>query len=320
MGVETRTNLTFQNYRAQTVTAIPGLLTWAFFGSMGSGNNGNQAPGGPALVQYGAPTLSANYITLGRLGTLATIQTPTFTGGVLNPPVLLTGGNNYSFSARITYSGGGGSGASDQTVVSGGAVTGFINHNGGTSYTSAPTPNGPYGNPDVIDTALSRAAYLFTPGWTIATVCRAYASGVPATVFGDSYAVGQIGFPMGVLMQASSNNTLKASMFTGSDININLPSVATQWRFVAHTYSGGAAGTENLYSLSDGMAGTPYTGSGAQASSAQLTLGATPQSGSLNTIDIAFAMVCAGPLSQSALTPIYNSVKSILATRGLTVL
>ena len=320
MGTEFYVNATFQNNRGQTIPAVPGLLVWSFFGSMGSGNNGNLAPGGQPTIIYGTPTIAANFITTGRAGTSAVLSQPAPVGGVAAQPTVVSGGTNYNFPYKINYSGGGGSGASDITVVSGGAVTGLTSHVGGSGYTSAPASGTIYGNYDLVDTQITRAGGLLASGWTIAMVCRTPAAGVASPVFGDSYSPNQVGSPMFCQMNPTGN-TFRSNFFVGGQVTLNLPSTTNNWRFVAETYSGGASGTEFLYSLSDGLSGTYVIPSGVAASTAQLTLGGGPAAGGAgnNTTDMAFAMVCAGALPQATLQAIYTSVKSVLANRGVVV-
>jgi hypothetical protein len=320
MGTGRLIQTRFTNSRIPVIPAIPGLLSMSFYGSMGSGNNGNLVLGGPPLVQWGVMPLGLNYISPGTIGTFATIATPTVTAGAVNPPVLLTGGSNYVLPSRIQYFGGGGNGATDYSVVGGGQVTGFINHAGGTGYTTAPTSGGPAGNVSVLDTGIGRASIL-TPGWTIATVCRVPALGPPSLLFGDSYAPLVTGFPMSANLQNTAN-LLTLNMFSGPDCSIQLPSAATQWRFIAHTFSGVASGICNLFSLSDGLQSPPSPShpNAALANGQQICFGGAPQVGNNQQIDVSFSMVASGPLSYATLQPIYASVKQVLASRNITVL
>jgi hypothetical protein len=322
MGTEQRVNTNFINYRGQIIPSIPGLQHWAFYGSGGSGNNGNQAPGGPASSVVGTTPMQVNYLTSGTAGTLPTFSSPiTLTGGGVNAPTVLTPGSNYNYRGRIAYSGGGGSGAQDITTVGGGQVTGLnaTLHLNGTGYTTAPTPTSPAGNNSLIDTGVTRAS-LFAAGWTIGIVCRMPAAGAPSSPFGDGYDYSNTGFNMLFQMQASTN-LCRLAMFTASDCTLTLPSAQTQWRFLVATFGGGATGAENLFSMSDALQATPYTaGASAAATGQQICFGATPLSGNVNTSDIAFSMVAGGPLPYAACVPIYQSVKTILANRGIVVL
>jgi hypothetical protein len=321
MGTEQRVSNTFQNYRGQIVPSVPGLLHWAFYGSMGSGNQANQAPGGPPSTQFGTVTQGPNYVTEGQVGTFPVWSSPiNVSGGQVVSPTLVSGGSNYNFVSRMVYTGGGGSGASDVTTIGGGQVTGL--NSGlkvpGSGYTTSPSPSNVSGNMSCIDTGIPRSQ-VFSGGWTIGLVCRIPGSGaisIPAT---DAYDYRATGFNFTFQMQQVTNSC-KIVMFTATDVSLTLPSSLTNWRFFIASNSGGAAPTLNLYSMSDAMQGTPYVGSGSLATFQQMTFGGGPLATGGPTTDIAFTMMAAGPLSYAACVPIYNSVKSVLANRGLIIL
>lgn len=329
MGSELRINsVTFANWRTSVPASIPGLLTWAFFGSMGTGNNGNLIAGGPSLVTRGSlSVLSSNYITMGQFGTSAVVTPPTQTGGVLNNNAVVTsGGTNYTLPSRLVYAGGGGSGGSDVTVVSGGAVTGLTSHAGGSGYTDTPTAGAVPGNQTLLDTQITRntlasGVSLLTGGFTAMMVVRAPASGAPTQLWQEAYGVPLVtGYPTAGTIQQS---TQRIQLVGPATLTINLPSSATLWRFVAFTFSGTATDTPNVwtvYSISDALS-QAATQAGALQNGQQLTIGGGPTNTSNSqTGDYAFLMVCGGALDETALTNIADPVRSILAARGITVL
>lgn len=326
MGSELRlANATFSNWRTATVDSIPGLLTWAFFGSMGTGNNDNLVAGGPELLTHGSlAVMATNYVRLGQFGTSAVVVPPTQTGGVLNNNASVSsGGTNYTLPARLAY--GGGSGGYDITTVSGGAVTGLTGHVGGSGYTT-PTIGAIPGNQTFLDTQITRSTLadgesLLTGGYTVMMAARVPSSGAPTQLWSETYAAQPVtGYATAGTMQNSSQRI----QFTGpATLNIDLPSPATNWRFIAWTFSGTSTGTPNVwtaYSISDALSET-VTQSGAVQNGHQLAIGGAPSNTSnAQTGDYAFLMVCGGALDETALTNIADPVRSILAARGITVL
>ena len=313
--------VSFTNYRATVIPAISGLLHWTFYGSMGSSGGVNLAPGGPANTQLGSLTVEGtNYITQGAKGSYPTWSTPTLSGGAVVAPSLLTGGSNYYKAQRMTYAGGGGSGASSIVTISGGAVTGIGSHTGGSDYVSAPTPNSVPGNTDCIDTGINRADLTAT-GWTMAGVFRCPTSGSPSTLFGDAYDSTATGFPMFVTMQTAGG--LRAQMFTSPDITIALPSSVANWRFIALTVGGTGNKTLNLYSPGDSLSDTYTYGGGSSVGTTNLkaTFGSVPTAASnAGTTDMAFSMLTTGVKLESEINTIYAAVKGFLASRSITVL
>lgn len=318
--------VTFSSSIGKALPSIPGLLSLGFFGSGGDGVNTNRAPGGPSFATIGnAPAVSSNYITLNPNNTQAT-ATATISGGAVNAITITGGGANYVFPPIVAFSGGGGTGASATTVLSGGVVTGITNLVGGSGYTSAPTISLITGNNGGIDTGVTRASVL-SAGWTWACVARVPSSGVPSELMGDINASTSLGFNITMMLQNfaaghANNPTLYLSFNSTERAFVVLPS-ATAFRFYACTYSGGAGGTFNLYSVSDTLTATPYTASGISAgANQQVHLGAhTNFEGvsNCNTADMPFSMVSSGPLSLGSLQAIYTSVKSVLARRGVSV-
>jgi hypothetical protein len=329
MGSELRiNNASFTNYRTMVPLPIPGLFIWAFFGSMGSGNNANLIASGPTLIQAGPVTTAANYKTLGLFGTPATYKNPTIgAGGTLNNDGgVLAGGSDYhNLLASIGWSGAGATQTSNDTLItSGGQVTGLTNHTPGAGYTTVTgVVSGP-GNSGLIDTSVNRnyvvnGLSLLTGGWTIAVVARVPATGAPSMLFGDRYSVAITGFPVAVTMQHALLR-ISGGMFATK--NITLPSAATNWRFISHTFTGTTSATPNIdtiYDASDNMSVVNGPTAGSIQNGEQFYFGPGPSSGNNAPCDIAFAMMCGGALNQTQLNTVYASVKGVLASRNITV-
>lgn len=325
--------VTFTSAISKALPTIPGLLSLGFFGSGFDGINTNRASGGPPFANLvNAPITQAAYKTIGTQNTYAT-ATATISGGAVTGFTGLVGGAGYVTAPSVKLIGGGGSGATVNATISGGVVTGFTGLVGGSGYTTAPGVFISGGNSSSIDTGVTRASVL-AGGWSVGAVCRVPASGAESVILGDTNStVNSAGFPFKVGMQNangfhSSLPTLEAvgSAASRDDLLIMLPSSATNWRFVALTYSGGATGTFNLYSLSDGLTATPFVAASiSAAASQQIHLGNNAlfegnSSAAFGAADLAFSMVASGALSLLALQGIYASVKSILARRSIAVL
>jgi len=321
MSTEVRVGgVTFSSYRATIIPAISNLLHWTFYGSMGSAGGVNLAPGGAANTQLGSLTvLGTNYITQGAKGSYPTWTSPTLSGGGVVAPTLLTGGSNYYKAQKMTYNGGGGSGAGSIMTIGGGAVTGIGSHTAGTGYTTPPTVGGVAGNTDCVDTGITRTS-LLTTGWTLAGVFRCPTSGAPSTLFGDHYDSLATGFPCFVTLQTATG--LKTSMFSAPEITLAMPSSVANWRFIALTIGGTGNKVMNLYSPGDSLSGTyTYVGGGTvTGTDLQRTFGSTPtQASNTGTTDMAFSMVCSGVKTGGEITTIYDAVKGFLASRSVTV-
>jgi len=87
------------------------------------------------LVAYAGITDAQNC----NPSTPAAAATAVVGGGAVTAVNVTTGGNNYGSGTFITFSGGGGTGATAVPVITNGVVTGVTVTNGGSGYTSAPT-------------------------------------------------------------------------------------------------------------------------------------------------------------------------------------
>jgi len=323
--------VTFPNYVVKALPTIPGLRSMAFFGSGYDASNGNRVAGGPTIGHSTiTPVLSADHCSVNGMNTnVRAAGTTTFAAGAVTGVTITNAGSGYTSPPAVTFGGGGGSGAAATATISGGAVTGVTITNPGSGYTSAPVVAFSGGNLACWRTGVTRASQL-AGGWSWAAVARSMTSdAAPSAVLCDN--VGNISGLLWSLSLINSDplrsNLPWLSLHTNGPVvqSIQLSSpTLNNYHFIAETYSGGAAGTSQLYDLTTGQTATPWTASGVSAAGGQeLCVGlwgdntsaaAVPPTNPYG-IDVPWFMTADGVLSLASIQGIYASVKSILARR-----
>lgn len=327
--------VTFPSAIVKALPTIPGLRSMAFFGSGYDAINGNRVAGGPALGHsITTPALSADHCSVNQMGVnVRATATATFAAGAVTGCTMTNQGSGYVAAPAVTFAGGGGSGAAATANISGGQVTGITVTNGGSGYTSAPTMAFGGGNLACWRTGVTRASQL-AGGWSWAAVARNMGSETQVSgVLSDNVGVALTGLIFSLSLINSDpgrGNNPWLSLHTNTSIvqSLQLSSpTLNNYHFIAETYSGGAAGTSQLYDLTTGQTATPWTASGVSAAGSQeLCVGqwgdsfSAPGNGPVLTpfgIDVPWFMTADGVLSLSAMQNIYASVKSILARRSV---
>ncbi|MEO5914563.1 MAG: autotransporter-associated beta strand repeat-containing protein [Luteolibacter sp.] len=171
---------------------------------------------GTSLVNFNGGTLKASTATTTFLTTNLTKANVYSGGGTIDnngvaitiPAVLsaptgngvssisgFTGGSGYVGAPAVTFSGGGGTGASGYATVSGGVITGIVVTNRGTGYTSAPTIALTGGNPTVaaagftVNTAANTSGGMTFTGSGTTTLGGANTYTGTTSVIGGSLAI-----------------------------------------------------------------------------------------------------------------------------------
>ena len=95
---------------------------------------------GVGLVMDEAEFRQGNALTLFRRVQLGSVPAnPSTAAGALARVIITSGGSGYTSAPTVSFTGGGGTGATATAILSGGAVTGLVLGAGGSGYTSAPT-------------------------------------------------------------------------------------------------------------------------------------------------------------------------------------
>jgi len=307
---------------------IPGLQQISWFGSGRDGINTNRLSSGPALAPLGAPvSYGANYLRVGANGASAT-ATPVIVGGKVVDYIVTAGGSGFTDPPQVVVIGNG-TGATAVAVIDAGVVVDINPVAVGSGYTEGLTSsNVRGGNLAALDTQIVRDAARLAAGWTWFVVARTVSSGQPTVLISDGGAVpafqvaiananpSQSSTPTVQLLQNGGVSTPRISFAPNTPL--------TAYHAIALTYSGGAAGTFNLYDLTDGITGTPWVASNTLVSAQAVHIGpkgvGSPVPEGLFTTEgnVAMDFISDGAMSLVGLQAIYASVKSYLALRLIT--
>jgi len=312
---------------AVKMAPIPGLRQISWFGSGRDGINTNRLTSGLALAPLGAPVIYGdNYVRLGQNGTPAT-AVPVIVGGEITSYTVTAGGSGFVAPPAVNIIGNG-SGAVGTAVIEGGVVVSITPTAVGSGYTDGlVTVSLRGGNMAALDTQIVRDAARLAAGWTWFCVGRTQSSGQPSVMIGDGGGVPAFQMvSQNANLFVSSTPTIELLQNGGSSapkIRIQASTPLTNYHAMAVTYSGGAAGTFNLYNLTDGQTGTPWVASNTLVTAQSVHIGPNGTSGApeglFSTItDVCMDFIADGAISLVNLQSHYASIKSYLALRSIT--
>jgi sugar lactone lactonase YvrE len=162
-----------------------------------------------AAVQLNTAAGAAVAETLSGVGNASDIAIDAGTQTIFNTGVasitLTSGGSGYTSAPAVTFSGGGGSGATATASITGGIVTALTLTANGSGYTSAPTVSFSGGTPTTSAAATAALAAAITP------------NGIAADLLGNVYIADSVG---NQVLKGASSGTKLTALITG----LNKPS------------------------------------------------------------------------------------------------
>ncbi len=228
---------------------------------------------------------------------LATAQgTTTLSGGSVSDVEVTAGGTGYTTAPNVTFSGGGGTGATAHAVIANGAVTGIVIDNAGSGYTMPPTITIAPPNASLATATIGNTPLHLTPG-----VSADFTFGVDLSPIGRGWtmtttsSLSSLNAGAGVRTDGTTAPDFQITLSDGSTFSVSLSGAQTVGDVINlfDTASGGKAQLSIAPNTNDRFIITDNTLSNTGAQSSNFAV--KPLNGSYAAQDLGLVGVFLGP-------------------------